>query len=154
MFENMLGKKDSQSNKSNSQLIEKISKMNLVEMRTYVNDNMSDFKISQDGLSEVMRRLNSYNKDTSKRFIELDAMDTKIKKAFDLVILISKSKKITVITAELIQSFINIYNDIISKYDKENKQIYGSRLKDSLQASMLNLDEMTKLKRKMNILGT
>jgi hypothetical protein len=153
MFENMLGKKEPKSDEDNK-ILEKISKMNLVEMRTYVNNNISDFKISEDGLSEVMRRLNSNHEGTSKRFIEIDAMDSKIKKAFELVILISKSKKITVVTTELIQIFIDIYSDLITKYDNDNKQIYSSKLKNSLQISMVTLNEMTNFKRKMNILGS
>jgi len=154
MFNNILGKSKKESNEdSNCQEIsEKISKMNLTDMRIYVNDKLNDFKVSEDGLSEIMRRLTSKNAN-GKRFIESDAMDSKIKKAFDLVILISKNKKMTIVTAELIQTFIEMYRDLIVKFDKDYKQIYASLLKDSLNNSIDIIASMAEINKKTKVLG-
>ena len=116
MFNNILGKTKKEMNKDagKSVLIEKISRMNLTDMRIYVNNQLNDFKIDEDGLNEVMRRLISKD-EHDNRFIESDSMDIKKKKAFDLVILVASNKKITIIATELIQKFINLYNDIIIK---------------------------------------
>ena len=155
MFNKILGKNKSQrdGDSAHQEIVEKIAKMNLSDMRVYVNGKLNDFPLCEDGLSEVMRRIVSQNPSTKQRFIELDAMDTKKKKAFDLVIKISTSKKITVTTAELIQEFNAFYADVISKFDRDNKEIYASRLTKSSQTALLSLAEMTTLKRKMQILG-
>lgn len=154
MFGNILGKKKSESteDKNNSEIIGKISKMNLADMRVYVNNKLVGFEVCEDGLSEVMQRLIS--KDANeKRFIESDAMDTKIKKAFDLVILVAGNKKVTVVIIETIQTFIELYDDIISKFDTDNKQIYASKLKDALTNAMATIETITQMNRKSGVLG-
>ena len=154
MFENMLGKKssDKKVNKKQHEIAQKVSTMNLVEMRTYVNDRITNFRICDIGLIEVMKRLNSIDANTKKRFIEIDAMDSKVKKALDLVILICHSKKMTVATTELVTEFIKQYSDIIDKYDKNNKQIYAQKLKNALNLAILTLGEMAKMRRKSGVL--
>lgn len=150
MFNRLLGKKTNTTDQSDSELEHRISKMDLNDMRNYVNNKLTDFQLCSDGLIEVMKRLILINEKTSKRFIEIDAMDTKVKKAFDLVVLVAKSKKITVITIELIQDFINLYADVIEKFDTDNKQTYGSKLKKSLNDAVLMINSMSDIKEKMD----
>jgi hypothetical protein len=156
MFGNILGKKKSEvssEDKNHAELVQKISKMKLTDMRAYINNKILNFEVDEDGLVEVLRKLTTRNSETSKRYIEIDDMDSKIKKAFDLVISIASHAKITVVAVELIQEFITLYNDIIVKFDRDNKQIYESKLKDSLDRAIGNIGEMADLKRKMNVLG-
>jgi hypothetical protein len=127
--------------------------MKLTDMRAYINNKIPDFEVDEDGLIEVLRRLTTRNSKTSKRYIEIDDMDSKIKKGFDLVISIASHAKITVVAVELIQEFITLYDDVITKFDRDNKQIYESKLKDALQRAINNISEMADLKRKMNVLG-
>lgn len=152
MFGNILGKsKDELVNKS--EIVQKISKMNLVEMKSYVNGRISNLEVCEDGLAEVMRKLVS--KDAKgNRFIESEAMDTKKSKAFELVILLAANKKVTVVTLELIQEFISMYEDIISQMDKDNMQIYASRLKDALANCLATIESMTALNKKMGVIGS
>ena len=154
MFGKILGRSrdESSGDKEHDEIVEKISKMTLSDMRSYVNNKIKDFEINEDGLGEVMRRLVSKD-DNEKRFIESDAMDSKIKKAFDLVIIVSASKKITVVATELIQEFIELYTDLIQKYDTDNKHIYGSKLNESLAKAISSISEMAELKQKMGVLG-
>ena len=156
MFEKILGrKKDEVSNdKDYDELVQKISKMNLTEMRAYINNKAGDFKVTSDGLVEVLRRLTVVNETTSKHYIEIDDMDVKIKKSFDLVISIASHKLITMAAVECIKDFIDTYIDIIKKYDRENKQIYESKLKDSLDLALANIGVMSKLKREMDFLDS
>ncbi len=156
MFGNILGKKKSEKSAESvehTELIEKISKMNLTDMRAYINNKVLNLEVDEDGLVEVLRRLTTKNTKTSKRYIEIDDMDSKIKKGFDLVINISSHAKITVVAVEHIQEFIELYTDIIDNFDRENKQIYASKLNDALAKSIANISEMANLKRKMNVLG-
>ncbi len=154
MFGKLLGKnkEETKENDQHSVIVEKVSKMNLTDMKMYVNNKLTDFKICEDGVNEVMRKLIS--KDAKeKRFIESDAMDSKIKKAFDLVILIGTTKYLTVVTLELIQNFSNLYKDIILKFDKDNMQIYESKLKDSLTNAIAIVQTMSEMQKKMKVLG-
>ena len=154
MFSNLLGKnkEEAGSDKEHLALVEKISKMNLTDMRVYVNNKLTSFEVSEDGLSEVMSKLIS--KDSNeKRFIESDTMDSKIKKAFDLVILISTNKNVNQVTLELIQEFIILYKDIITKYDTDNKQIYNDKLKNALANCLATVQTLTGMNRKMGVLG-
>jgi len=154
MFGKILGKnKDnvSQSDKKHLEIVEKISKMNLTDMRAYINNKILNFEIDEDGLIEILKKLTTKNGE--KRYIEIDDMDSKKKKGFDLVISVASHTKITVVAVELIQEFITFYDDVIKKFDKDNKQIYESKLKDALQKAINNISEMAELKRKMDVLG-
>lgn len=153
MFSKILGKSKSEAVEDNSAIIEKVSKMNLSDMRVYVNNKLKDFEICEDGLTQVMRRLISEDAN-EKRFIQNDAMDSKIKKAFDLVIIIAANKRMTMATSELIGEFIALYSDIIKKFDTDNKQIYESKLKDALTNSIATIQTMTELNNKMKVLGS
>jgi len=155
MFGKILGRKnkDSLEDKNHNEMIEKISKMNLTDMRAYIKNKILDFEVDEDGLIEVLKRLTVKNKETSKRYIEIDDMDSKIKKGFDLVISIASHPKITVVAVELIQEFITLYKDIIIKFDKDNKQIYESKLKTALTTAIENISKIANLEKKMNVLG-
>jgi hypothetical protein len=155
MLKNILGKKSSKENsgdKAHKELIEKIAKMNLTEMRAYVRDSITALPVTEDGLNEVLRKLIDVDAVTKKRYINPDDDDSKKKKAFDIIILAVSSKKITMKTIELIQQFLEVYNDIIDEYDKTHKDIYKSRITNALSQGILIIDELTKIKRKMRIL--
>jgi hypothetical protein len=53
----------------------------------------------------------------------------------------------------LIQKFAEVYKDIIYEYDREYKDIYGSRFLDAIKLGLANLREKAALKNKMHILG-
>ncbi len=156
MFGKLLGKTEEESNTDTQhrEIVNKISRMNLSDMRIYVNNRLKDYEITEDGLSEVMRKLISTHDTTSARFIEIDAMPAKIKKAFDLVITISQNNKLTVVAAELIQQFIEIYDDIIKKFDEDHKQIYSSKLNTALSKATTKITEIAEVKRKMDVLNS
>ena len=155
MFSNILGNKDSQDaeqTKKNQDLINKISTMNLTDMKIYIKNKMVGYESNEDGINEVMKRVTNIHETTSKRYIEIGDMDSKIKKAFDLVIIISNHKKLTVLTVELIQKFIELYNDIILKFDNDNKQIYASKLKTAFSQAIANINKISELQRRNTLL--
>ena len=156
MFGSILGRKKeeiSSEDKAHEILVNKIDKMNLTDMRAYVKNSITGFEPCEDGLSIVLRKLMDKDEKTSKRYIESGDMDSKIKKAFDLILVIATHSKITVTIVEQIQEFIELYKDIIVKFDTENKQIYASKLKDALVKSIDNVAQKAKLDHKMKVLG-
>ena len=156
MFSKILGKKKETTSKEDqekAQLLEKISQMNITEMKAYVNNKIETFPIDEDGLTAVIERLIAINEKTKLYYIKVDDTDSKKKKAFDLVLLASKSKKITFTTVEKIQEFLEIYKDIILEFDTQYKEIYGSRFNDAITLALSNIAIITELKNKMNLLG-
>lgn len=146
-------KKKSQEIDKDSHIIERISKMNLSDMRSYVRNTIKDFEVSEFGLQEIMHRLTVKDEHTEKFYINSDDMPTKKKKAFDLVILIAQNKKITVDIVEQMQKFLEVYKDIIEAYDREFKEIYESRFNDALSRAIGNVNELTEFQNKMSVLG-
>ena len=54
MFGKILGREKNRSN--SNELVHKISKMNLPEMRSYVNNKAFNLEISEEGLVEVLKK--------------------------------------------------------------------------------------------------
>jgi hypothetical protein len=157
VFAKILGKVKGSVNdedKEHQELVDKISKMNLTDMRTYVNNKVPDFSICENGLNEIMHKLIDVDEKSSKRYINIDDMDSKIKKGFDLVLIILKNKKITVTTIESVDEFLELSREIVEKYDKEHKQIYGSKFKDALSLAVEGINIKAQLQRKMSVIGS
>ena len=156
MFKGILGRKkedNSEESAVDAALVEKISKMNLTEMRSYIKNNIKDFEVSEEGLNVVMQRLTTEDEKSKKYYLKADDMDSKKKKAFDLIIAISENKKINLVTVELIQKFVEIYSDIIEQYDTEYKEIYSSRFVDAVNVALANINKKVVLQNKMDVLG-
>ena len=151
MFGSILGKK--KENTPVDDVALKVSKMNLTEMRSYVNNKLDNFEITPDGLIEVMRRLTSMDENNSKTYLQIDDMDSKKKKGFDLVLMIAISKHISVEVIELLQEFIKVYEELIAKYDVEFKEIYASRFLDAIELAIGNVNKQTEFQRKQKVLG-
>lgn len=149
MFKIFLNKKNNKEIKS-EELQKKISTMDLTSMRTFINNKE---EITEEGLIEVLKRVIKKDDTTKKRYIEIDDMDVKIKKSFDLILSIASNKKITIKAIELIQEFITLYDDIIEKYDRDNKQIYKNKLKEALETAVLTMVEISNIKRKLEFLN-
>jgi len=150
----MFGKKNkNQDEQTDSRLIEKISKMNLTEMRSYVKNRIKNFEVSVEGINEIMKKLTSLDEKTQTYYIKSDDMDTKKKKAFELLIAILTSKHIDIQTIELTQSFLEIYKNLIDDFDSRNKQIYASKLRDTLESAIETINKYTQFQQKMNVLG-
>jgi len=153
MFSKILGrKKGNKEQGEDSVLVERVSKMTLSEMKLYVNDKIKDLLLSEDGLREIMMKLTAKD-ENGHCYVKMDDMAVKKKKAFDLVILLAKSKKVTVESIELVQKFVDIHQDIIAAYDKEFKEIYNSRFRDAISAGLATLETLSCLQTKMNTLS-
>lgn len=153
MFGKILGKIKGDTEDDNQGLVAKISKMNLTEMRSYINNKIPDLPVDEDGLNEVLSKLVKLDDKTSKRYIEIDDMDSKKKKGFELILSILTNKKITITTIELVSEFLEMNRDIIEKYDQDLRQIYDSKFKDALALAVASIDAQIELKRKMDLLN-
>jgi galactose-1-phosphate uridylyltransferase len=100
-----------------------------------------------------MHKLITEDEKTKKYYLKEDDMDSKKKKTFDLVLNISENKKVNLITVEQMNQFIEIYKDIIDKYDQEYKEIYFSRFTDAIGLAIAHVALKIELNEKMTILG-
>jgi len=156
MFSKILGKKKGVTELEethNTELLSKISKMNLVEMRAYINNKIQDLPLCEDGLSAIITKLSEPNEQTKKLYLQKDDMDTKKRKAFELILLMAKSQRITFKTVEGMQKFLEVYDELINQYDKEHKDIYRDKLSSAVKLALNNIEEIAALKSKMEILG-
>ncbi len=152
MFGNFLGK-DKKSEKNTSEIATRVSKMNLSEMRSYVNNKVTNLAISEDGILEVVKKLTNIDEKNSKHYLQADDMDSKKKKGFDLFILISKNIHMSVEIVELLQEFTVVYEELISVYDTEHKDIYASRFTDAISHAIDNVNNYSALNRITNVLN-
>ena len=153
MLSKFLGKKkESQTDTKNEELKDRISRMKLNDMRVYVKNNLKDFEVSEEGLSEVVRRLITADEKTKKYYIDESDMDEKKKKAFDLVLAILQSSKINLETIELVQKFLEIYTNMVVEFDKKQKQIYTSRFETAMNSAIVTMQSLVDLHKKMDVL--
>jgi len=136
MFSKLLGKLSSEETNEDSKLQEKIAKMDLAEMRLYVNEKLTDFKVTEFGLHEIIKKLISKNESTSQYYIAQNDMDSKRKKVLELLILILAHKSISVVAVESAEEFLEVYEDMIKKYDYDNKNIYNKKIKDMMSLAI------------------
>ena len=157
MLSKILAKtKDASAEKSkeHKELVAKISKMNLTDMRAYINNRILDNLVSEEGLNEILHKLLKVDEKTSKRYIDGGDMDSKIKKSFDLILNILKSKKINVTAIELVNEFLEVSKDIVQNYDNKHKQIYDTKFRNAIILAIDNINKKVELKRKMDVVGS
>lgn len=156
MLSKILGSKGSATSQeacSHEELVQKVSKMNLTEMRSYVKNKILDFPISEDGIIEVINRVTIENEESSQRYIKADDMDSKKKKAMDLVISILEHKMLTVKAIERAKNFMDVYAQIIVDYDQENKEIYYSKLKNAVVQSIGRIEARIDMTSKIDFIN-
>jgi len=151
MFSKLLGSLSKKENKQETKQLAKIAKMDLVEMRNFVNGKYNDIEVDEYALREIIKKVMSVNENSSKYYIEDNDMDSKKKKAFDLIILILKHKLVSVLVVESAQKFLEVYEEMIQKYDYDNKQIYEKKIKDSISIAVNTIDTKTDINEKMRV---
>ena len=148
MLRKIFGKKNSQQEESfDPELVEKISKMNLTDMRLYVKSEEVDI----DGLFLILKRLIDPN-EKGEYYIKKDDMDSKKKTAFDLVLLIAQSKKISAKTLQAINRFVEVYSSIIKTYDNDHNEIYVERFKKGIESAVIDLQTLSHIHKKLDVL--
>ncbi|MFT7859737.1 MAG: hypothetical protein ABXS93_02250 [Sulfurimonas sp.] len=99
-----------------------------------------------------MKKLTSPINDKGEYYIKQDDMDAKKKKAFELVLLVSGSKKLSIATLDKIKEFIDLHSDMIKEYDNSNKDIYLDRLKKGYETAMINIQTISRVHRDIDTL--
>ncbi len=119
--------------------------MDLVEMRIYINEKLDDFEVDDFGLHEVVKKLINMNEQSSKYFLQENDLDSKKKKAFELLLLILQHKKTSIAVIESTQEFLDVYDKLIKQYDKDNKDIYESKIKKLMSLAVDRINKQTNI---------
>ncbi len=153
MLSKLFGKKGSQEqeNEELRELKEKIEKMNLSELSLYVKGKLEGLEVSEEGLVLVLQRLLAKIND-ERLFLDESDDDSKLKKAFDLIVYMAKQNRITPKAIELIVEFMRVYEKLIKEFDRKYKEIYEERLKHSVESAMQIIEAKIALQNKMNML--
>lgn len=157
MFSNILNKigiSVDDKEKNHKELVERISKMNLTDMRTYINNKIPDLHVSEDGLVVVLKRLYEVDEKTQKRYLDIEDMDSKKRKGLDSIVNVLTNKKLSIDAIEVAIELLDVSKEMIEKYDKENKQIYYSKIKESINQAIENMSKKSEIRRKMGVIGT
>ena len=151
MLSKIFGKTDKNEEDSKlKDLKEKISKMNITDMKSYIDGKFTELYPTEEGLVEVLARLTSDL--GNRKFIDTADNDIKKKRAFELVLSIAKHPKITLKAIEEINNFLEVYKDLIFDYDRENKQIYEDKIKKSIDTALEIISAKASLNNKMKVL--
>jgi hypothetical protein len=146
-----LFKKSEEKKSELEELKEKIDAMKLSDMILYIKGKMDSLPLTEEGVVLVLQRLNSKIND-KRYFLDSEDDDSKLKKAFDLVISISKNRQVSVKAMEQIAEFHKTYEKLLYEYDRKHKEIYSERIKKAVESAMMMIEGKAALKNKMQIL--
>ncbi len=152
MLSNIFGKKSKEENDcKQSELAKKIASMNLSELTLYVKEKLEGVAVNEEGLLAVMQRLLAKIND-KRYFLDASDDDSKLKKAFELVIRIAKNPYINLKIMEAIAQFFKQYEQIIKEYDKKHKEIYADRIKKSLDVAAEVIEAKVSMQNRFDVL--
>ncbi len=143
--------KKKKSSQGKNKIQQRIEKMNLSELRLYVKDKIEGFPLSEEGLNEVLKRLIS-KINNSRYYLDESDDDSKLKKTFDLVLELSKNRKVNFESVELIANFLSVYSGLIKNYDIKYKEIYQDRLNQAIENATTMVEAKVSLDNKKKLL--
>lgn len=133
-----------------------IASWNLTEIKTYLQNKNPDFPLSSRGIDTVLNRFTSQEKPSDKypngkRMVELDDNDVRIKKAFDIILLLSKSSHLSMESVEKMERFRELHCDVIEKFDKQNAQTYEHKLKEAIANAIILVEAKKGIENSLNV---
>lgn len=115
------------------------------DLQSYVYDNHKKYKSTDAGMSAIL-----------ERFIHTDGfnigtMSEELKMAFDIVLSISRNKKIYFETTDLILEFVQVYKEVIHSYDRQSAQTYHHKLIQSYEKSVIMVNRKLQIEQELRI---
>jgi hypothetical protein len=99
------------------------SSWNKKQIKKYVNNQNSRYPVTDPGMAAILERFVYTNE------FQIGVLAEELKEGFDIVRAISRNKKLSFETADLIFDFIKHYKDVIVFYDRQSAQTYYHKLK-------------------------
>jgi len=130
-----------------------VEKWNLTQMHEYVMCKNEKYICNFVGFDAILHKFNNHkleDKDYPQGRREFEATDRpeRIKKALDLVVLMTRHPRAKVRTMKSIQVFLKRYMDVIMTYDQENDKEYKKKILQSFRMGLLNLERQAQRKKR------
>lgn len=100
------------------------------DMKIYVYNHNKEFPCTDAGMAAILERFIYANE------FQIGTMSEELKLGFDIVLAISRNNRISLETAELINTFIKTYKDAIQFYDRQAVQTYKFKLQKAYQQAL------------------
>ncbi len=135
-----------------------VATWNLTQMHEYVMCKNEKYICVHAGFNAILEKFNHHkteDKEHPKGRREFESSDRpeRLKKAFDLVIIISRHPRSNIKTMKAIQTFLKTYMDVITAYDKANSTEYKKKLLQSFRLGLLNIERRIQRKKRMQSSG-
>lgn len=136
------------------QMQELVSSWNLTQMHDYVMCKDTAYICNYVGFNAILDKFNNHkikDKDypNGRREFESSDRPERLKKAFDLVIIISRHPRSKIKTMKGIEAFLKCYMELIIKYDKDNGTEYKKTILRAFRQGLLNIERKLQSKKKM-----
>jgi len=159
MFGKMFDKiKKSKETTEDSQSIYKdlVASWNITEMRAYLQNKNADFPMNVEGIDAIVERFAFQEKPSDKfpkgkRLLELNDNDVRVKKAFDVVVLLSSNLLLSLEGVEKLEKFRMLHEDVIEQFDKRNAQTYNHKLKDAIAQAIVMVEAKKGLEKRLDV---
>lgn len=122
-----------------------ISTWDKEKLKSYVYNHNRDYPVSDAGMAAVIQRFI----DTDE--FKIGTMSEDLKLGFDIVLAISRNKKIYFQTTDLIYEFTKYYEENIHYYDRQSAQTYYHKLITAYEKSVHMVNKKLEIEQALRI---
>ncbi|MDF1881499.1 hypothetical protein JHD50_09330 [Sulfurimonas sp. MAG313] len=122
-----------------------VSTWNKDKLQSYVYNHNKKYPCSDAGMAAILHRFIS-----SSEF-QIGTMSEDLKMGFDIVLAISRNKKIYFQTTDLILTFVKEYKDVIQNYDRQSAQTYKHKLMVGYEQSVSMVNTKVSIEQEMRL---
>ena len=141
-------------NKRLKQMQEVMSTWNLTDMYQYAMCKNEQYVCNFVGFNAILEKFNTHttedkNFPKGRREFESSDRPERVKKGFDIVIILCKHPRSNIKTMKAIQVFIKRYMDVIREYDEKNSERYREKILKSFRQGLINIERNIKRKKRI-----
>jgi len=122
-----------------------ISTWDKEKLQAYVYNHNKDYPVSDAGMAAVLERFVETDE------FEIGTMSEELKMGFDIVLAISRNKKIYFQTTDLIYEFTKHYKELIHYYDRQSAQTYYHKLITAYEKSVQMVNKKLEIEQEIRI---
>lgn len=115
------------------------------ELQAYVYNNNKKHSCTDAGMAAILERF------ISKNEFQISTMSEESKMGFDIVLSISRNKKIYFQTTDLILEFITSYKEVIQSYDRQSAQTYYHKLITAYEKSVHMVNRKLEIEQEIRV---
>jgi len=122
-----------------------ISSWTKKELLTYVYNNNKQYPSSDAGMAAILERFIHTDE------FQIGTLAEELKIGFDIILAISRNKKIYFQTTDLIIEFIKEYKEVIHYYDRQSAQTYQHKLLQAYEKSINMVNRKLQIEQEIRV---